>query len=89
MIKYISPNEHIENELSFPSDKSISHRAAIIGAIADGKTVPITAPAAKLSRTPLSIRMPAPTLGEHNSEILGELGYDEESRKVLRRDGVI
>ena len=57
--------------------------------IADGKTVPITAPAAKLSRTPLSIRMPAPTLGEHNSEVLGELGYDEESREALRRDGVI
>lgn len=39
MIKSISPNEHIEIELSLPGDKSISHRAAIIGAISDGKTV--------------------------------------------------
>lgn len=31
----------------------------------------------RLSRTPGSIRYPAPALGQHNTEILGALGYDD------------
>ncbi|MGH7831863.1 MAG: CoA transferase, partial [Candidatus Binatia bacterium] len=42
-----------------------------------------------LSRTPPTIRMPPPTLGEHTCEILGQLGYDERAIGKLREEGVI
>jgi len=38
--------------------------------------VPVVGPAAKLSRTPTRVRTAAPGLGEHNREILEELGYE-------------
>jgi crotonobetainyl-CoA:carnitine CoA-transferase CaiB-like acyl-CoA transferase len=43
-------------------------------------------PAAQFDRTPASIRRPAPTLGEHDAEILEELGFDAAA---LRAAGVI
>lgn len=55
----------------------------------DGAALPITGPAAKLSRTPLAIRRAAPALGEHADEILGELGLDAGAIGALRAKGVI
>ncbi|MGI9329031.1 MAG: CaiB/BaiF CoA transferase family protein [Pseudomonadales bacterium] len=46
--------------------------------VADGKQIPITAPPAKFSRTPVRIRHRAATLGEHSQQVLGQLGYTEE-----------
>jgi formyl-CoA transferase len=57
--------------------------------LADGTEVPITGPAAKFSRTPLSVRRAAPLLGEHNAEILGELGYGPDQIERLVADGAI
>jgi len=45
--------------------------------------------AARLSETPGLIRSPAPTLGEHNSEILGDIGIDETELSTLGEHGVI
>ncbi|MBI4609313.1 MAG: CoA transferase [Candidatus Rokubacteria bacterium] len=42
-----------------------------------------------LSRTPGAVRMPAPELGQHTDEILGELGYSSEDVMALRREGVV
>jgi formyl-CoA transferase len=42
-----------------------------------------------LSRTPAAIHMPPPTLGEHTSEILEQLGYDEKAIGKLREQGVV
>ena len=44
----------------------------------------------KLSDTPASVRTPAPLLGQHNTEILGELlGLDVEKVKELEGEGVL
>ncbi len=44
----------------------------------------------KLSRTPGQMRLPAPTLGQHNGPVLGELlGVDEAGLDGLARDGII
>jgi len=46
-------------------------------------------PAARFDRTPAEPGRPAPLHGEHNDEILGELGIAAEERAQLRADGVI
>jgi formyl-CoA transferase len=55
----------------------------------DGKSVPITGPAAKFSRTPTRVRSAAPALGAHNDDVLEELGFDAEERSRLRDDGIV
>lgn len=57
--------------------------------LADGKTVPIVGPAAKFSRTPTTIRKPAPALGENNAEVLGALGVDLAELMRLKAEGVV
>ncbi|AOO81970.1 CaiB/BaiF CoA transferase family protein [Bosea vaviloviae] len=42
-----------------------------------------------LSRTPASVATATPEAGEHNAEILGELGYDEAAITRLRDSGAI
>ena len=41
----------------------------------------------RFSRTPASIRRPAPRLGEHTDEVLAELGYDTERIASLEASG--
>ncbi len=55
----------------------------------DGSLAPITGPAAKFSRTPTSVRTGAPALGQHNEEILAELGLDAAARTKLENSGVV
>ena len=43
-----------------------------------------------LSKTPLAVRGPAPTFGQHNRQVLREiLHYDEARIARLERDGII
>jgi crotonobetainyl-CoA:carnitine CoA-transferase CaiB-like acyl-CoA transferase len=42
-----------------------------------------------LSRTPAGVATPTPEAGEHNAEILGELGYDAAAIVELRKAGAI
>jgi len=46
-------------------------------------------PAARFERTPAEPGRPAPLHGEHNDEILSELGISEAERAALRAEGVI
>jgi crotonobetainyl-CoA:carnitine CoA-transferase CaiB-like acyl-CoA transferase len=43
----------------------------------------------KLTETPPSIRRPPPLLGQHNQEVLAELGYTPQQIADLRQKGVI
>lgn len=42
---------------------------------------------AKMSGTPQSIRRPAPLLGEHTAQVLGELGFDTRRVEAWRESG--
>jgi formyl-CoA transferase len=55
----------------------------------DGTEVPITGPAAKLSRTPLGVRCGAPALGRHSDEVLAEAGLDAAAIAALRAKGIV
>lgn len=50
--------------------------------------LPMHHPAARFSRTQASIRKPAPTLGEHNRELLRELGQGDAAYEELLKLGV-
>ena len=50
--------------------------------------LPMHHPAARFFRTPASIRKPAPSLGEHNRELLRELGLGDAAYEELLRLGV-
>ena len=43
----------------------------------------------KLSRTPLTTGRPAPVLGQHTREVLGEIGYTDAEVSELRAAGVV
>jgi formyl-CoA transferase len=43
----------------------------------------------KLSDTACSVRRPPPTLGQHNDEILAELGLDAKAMARMRHERVI
>jgi crotonobetainyl-CoA:carnitine CoA-transferase CaiB-like acyl-CoA transferase len=43
----------------------------------------------RLSGTPGAIRSPAPALGQHSPEILGEIGVDADELERLREQGVV
>lgn len=79
-----------------------SMRAALTGPIARernllvevddrrGGTRPVVRPPARFSASSNCVRGPAPKLGEHNAEVLGELlGYDAERIAALEASGVL
>ncbi len=52
-------------------------------------TVPMHCVVPRLSKTPGAIRRPAPRLGEHNDEVLGELGLSAAEISHLKTTGVV
>jgi crotonobetainyl-CoA:carnitine CoA-transferase CaiB-like acyl-CoA transferase len=58
-------------------------------AFEDGTPIKLPAITPRLSETPGETKWLGPTLGEHNDEVLRELGYDNAHIAQLRRDKVI
>ncbi len=54
----------------------------------EGKTIQIR-PAARFDRTPVGLRMPAPSLGQHTLQVLHEMGIQDEEIKELSDSGVV
>ncbi|MBR9828914.1 MAG: CoA transferase [Oceanospirillales bacterium] len=55
----------------------------------DGESISLPGIVPKLSATPGSTRWLGPKLGEHNDEVLGQLGYSEDAIRDLRAKGVL
>jgi crotonobetainyl-CoA:carnitine CoA-transferase CaiB-like acyl-CoA transferase len=58
-------------------------------AFADGTPIKLPAITPKLSATPGETKWLGPTLGEHNADVLRNLGYDDQHIAQLREDKVI
>jgi crotonobetainyl-CoA:carnitine CoA-transferase CaiB-like acyl-CoA transferase len=67
----------IERMMVLPMTHSVAGEINVMG-------VPV-----KMGSTPGSVRTPPPVLGEHNSSILGELGYDAAGIAALEQAKVI
>ena len=46
-------------------------------------------PPVRFSATPAGVRRPAPLVGEHGREVLGEVGYGDDELDGLVRDGIL
>lgn len=73
------------------SDAQIRHRAMVLDADVPGVgEFPFVGSPLKLRHAPADVhRRPPPAMGEHNAEVLGGLGVDEEELERLSRRGVI
>jgi crotonobetainyl-CoA:carnitine CoA-transferase CaiB-like acyl-CoA transferase len=74
----------------FLGDPHVQERGIVVDAPDEemGET-PMHAPVPRLSRTPAGLRMPAPSIGQHNDEIYGRIGYAADRRARLEERGVI
>lgn len=74
-------------------DEQVKHRglrATTPHAYAEAGSVDlIQSPLAQMSASPATIRRAPPVLGEHNAEILGELGYSDERIAELKEAKIV
>ena len=71
------------------SSDQVRTREALWAHDVDGRTALLPAPPYRYSHTPLRLRRPAPRLGEHTAEVLGQAGYTPEEIARLKAAGVI
>ena len=77
-----SPDEALENDMTAASGM-LKTRQEDIGRITYLNS------AFKMSETPGNIRFRGPYVGEHNREVLGELGYTDEEIAGFKANGII
>jgi crotonobetainyl-CoA:carnitine CoA-transferase CaiB-like acyl-CoA transferase len=74
----------------FLEDPHVQERGIVVEAPDDEMgEVPMHAVVPRLSRTPGALRIPAPTVGQHNEELYTRIGYPAERLASLRQRGVI
>jgi alpha-methylacyl-CoA racemase len=74
-------DEALESELVREREMTVTYEQPELGEVRQ-LGFPI-----KLSRTPAGIDRPAPALGEHTAEVLGECGYSSEEVRALAETG--
>jgi alpha-methylacyl-CoA racemase len=74
-------DEALTSELAREREMTVTYEQPLMGQVKQ-LGFPI-----KLSRTPASIERPAPALGEHTAEVLGDAGYSAEEIQALEESG--
>ncbi len=75
----------------FMADPHVVEREILVDLPDDdlGLLLPMHNVIPRLSATPGRLRRPAPVLGQHTAELLGELGLDRVEIEGLARNGVV
>ncbi|MEF9672675.1 CoA transferase [Pseudomonas sp. PCH446] len=73
----------------FSDPQFLAREMFIQAKLPDGKAFKMPGIVPKLSETPGSSEWVGPELGEHNSQVLGSLGYDAAQIARLRENGAI
>jgi crotonobetainyl-CoA:carnitine CoA-transferase CaiB-like acyl-CoA transferase len=74
----------------FLEDPHVQERGIVVDLPDDDMgTVPMHNITPRLSETPGTFRLPAPSVGQHNAEIYGGIGYSPEQIRRLQSEGII
>jgi formyl-CoA transferase len=73
----------------FSDPQYLAREMFLSAKLPDGKDFKMPGIVPKLSGTPGSSEWVGPTLGEHNAQVLSDLGYDAQQIARLREDGAI
>jgi formyl-CoA transferase len=73
----------------FSDPQYLAREMFLSAKLPDGKDFNMPGIVPKLSETPGSSEWVGPTLGEHNAQVLNDLGYDAQQIARLREDGAI
>jgi crotonobetainyl-CoA:carnitine CoA-transferase CaiB-like acyl-CoA transferase len=79
----LSRHDLLVNEQVLENEVIEIHEDAVLGKVRQPR------PAARFDRTPAAVRAMAPFLGEHNGELVREIGYSDEQAERLEREGVL
>jgi formyl-CoA transferase len=83
------PAAPVQSYAQAARDPHVVEREMLQPVLQGGREVPLASPPVRFSRTPTRIRHGAASLGEHTSQILRELGLDEDEVRRLREAGAI
>ncbi|SIQ17359.1 CaiB/BaiF CoA-transferase family protein [Aquipseudomonas alcaligenes] len=90
LVKAEVPASRIYSAEDMFADPQFLAREMFLSArLPDGKPFRMPGIVPKLSDTPGGVEWTGPQLGEHNAEVLGELGYSAESIAALKAGGAI
>ncbi|MEX3933659.1 CaiB/BaiF CoA transferase family protein [Paraburkholderia phymatum] len=84
------PSGRIYSVADIVADPHYQAREMLLKAdLPGGASVKMPGIAPKLSETPGEVRWQGPTLGEHTSSVLADLGYEQSEIERLRREGAV